>query len=335
MPQPPPPHTPILNTQKSLLTTLCDFLTVAFHTLLFTRSLYPPNTFITTRAYNHAVHQNRHPAVCAWINNTVSHIQKVLESNSVKRIVFVIYNVQGEVMERFLFDVERFPVVEKGMAWVEFEEREDVKGKGKERMMEDGDDEVDLERLEREKERVRLEGKELAIVDIEEQLRATLSKLSHATSRMAKLPEGCTYTVAVELRDDPSALPPLAVRLSVSSLTSPICHLRYVKSPYQPHGFSKSLTNKHCQHPQPWIPSQPSLQPSLKTSAQIHPTDLGGEKSTPIRLVESGEFILETWIEEGRAKFASQSFTTSASSSGEEKVKAAAVKSQVSGSGES
>lgn len=31
--------------------------------------------------------------------------------------------------------------------------------------------------------------------------------------------------------------------------------------------------------------------------------DLGGAKSTPVRLVEAGEFILETWIEEGKAKF--------------------------------
>jgi mitotic spindle assembly checkpoint protein MAD2B len=32
-------------------------------------------------------------------------------------------------------------------------------------------------------------------------------------------------------------------------------------------------------------------------------SDLGGVKSTPVRLVEAGEFILETWVEEGRAKY--------------------------------
>ena len=30
--------------------------------------------------------------------------------------------------------------------------------------------------------------------------------------------------------------------------------------------------------------------------------ELGGIKSTPVRRVEAGEFILEAWIEEGRAK---------------------------------
>ncbi len=55
------------------------------------------------------------------------------------------------------------------------------------------------------------------------------------------------------------------------------------------------------QHPQPWIPSEPSLQTGERTSDRIG-ADLGGVKSTPVRLVEAGEFILETWIEEGRAK---------------------------------
>jgi mitotic spindle assembly checkpoint protein MAD2B len=31
--------------------------------------------------------------------------------------------------------------------------------------------------------------------------------------------------------------------------------------------------------------------------------NLGGIKSTPVRLVEAGEFILEAWVEEGRAKY--------------------------------
>jgi mitotic spindle assembly checkpoint protein MAD2B len=44
------------------------------------------------------------------------------------------------------------------------------------------------------------------------------------------------------------------------------------------------------------------LQTGEKTSERIG-SDLGGVKSTPVRLVEAGEFILETWIEEGRAKF--------------------------------
>jgi mitotic spindle assembly checkpoint protein MAD2B len=31
-------------------------------------------------------------------------------------------------------------------------------------------------------------------------------------------------------------------------------------------------------------------------------SDLGGVKSFPVRLVEAGAFVLEMWIEEGKAK---------------------------------
>ena len=31
-------------------------------------------------------------------------------------------------------------------------------------------------------------------------------------------------------------------------------------------------------------------------------SDLGGVKTTPVRTVEAGEFLLEMWVEEGRGK---------------------------------
>lgn len=111
-------------------------------------------------------------------------------------------------MERYLFDIERFPVVEKAMAWAEFEDRPEGKGKGKER---EAEEEMSVEEREKEKERATKEKKRFNVVDIEEQLRATLNKLIYSTARLEPLPEDCTYTVAVELRDDPNALPPLAV----------------------------------------------------------------------------------------------------------------------------
>lgn len=57
-----------------------------------------------------------------------------------------------------------------------------------------------------------------------------------------------------------------------------------------------------AQHPQPWIPSEPSLQIGENGESRRVGSDLGGVKSVPVRLVESGAFVLETWIEEGRAK---------------------------------
>lgn len=56
-------------------------------------------------------------------------------------------------------------------------------------------------------------------------------------------------------------------------------------------------------HPQPWIPSEPGLQTGDNGGSETIGKDLGGVKSTPVRLVEAGDFILETWVEEGIAKY--------------------------------
>ena len=44
------------------------------------------------------------------------------------------------------------------------------------------------------------------------------------------------------------------------------------------------------------------MQISEKEDSERIGSDLGGVKSVPIRAVEAGEFILETWIEEGKSK---------------------------------
>ena len=54
-------------TFAGLASTFVDFLNVAIHTILYERSIYPPESFLSARKYNYAVRQNRHPRVCAWI----------------------------------------------------------------------------------------------------------------------------------------------------------------------------------------------------------------------------------------------------------------------------
>jgi mitotic spindle assembly checkpoint protein MAD2B len=169
----------LLTNYQSILQTFTDFLTVAIHTILYERALYPSTTFISTRKYNFPVRQNRHPKVCSWINDAVSNISALLLKGTVRRVVVVIYNRDLEVMERFLFDIERFPVVDPKEALTEFEARE-----GQREMR-------------------------ISVTDVEEQLRGTIRRLSYACNRMGPLPEGCTYTVAVELRDQ--ADPPIGV----------------------------------------------------------------------------------------------------------------------------
>lgn len=121
----------------------------------------------------------------------------------VDKISFVVYDVadrqQAVVQERWVFDVGAWPVVARTDRFVEFEEPVAGKGKG-----------VEQPPL-REGEGAKTAGEEVKIhiVDIEEQLRATIRRLAYTAEKMPPLPEGCTYTVIVELRDD--ATPPIGV----------------------------------------------------------------------------------------------------------------------------
>lgn len=49
-------------------------------------------------------------------------------------------------------------------------------------------------------------------VNVDEQLRAAVRRLAYASEKIAPLPEGCTFTVAVELRDEAEA--PIGVSAS-------------------------------------------------------------------------------------------------------------------------
>jgi mitotic spindle assembly checkpoint protein MAD2B len=179
-----PPKT-ILNNYQALLTTFSDFLVVAIHTILYERGLYPQETFLLTRAYNFPVRQNRHPLVCQWVLDAVTAIQAQLLKGAVRRVVFVIYSQQHEVLERFLFDVSEFPSVPEKERFTEFEGTSAMEGD---------------------------EGEQLRVnkVDVEEQLRATIRKLAYCGSKLGELPGGCTYTVAVELKKDADV--PIGVR---------------------------------------------------------------------------------------------------------------------------
>ncbi|KAF2145558.1 uncharacterized protein K452DRAFT_349074 [Aplosporella prunicola CBS 121167] len=239
-PNGPPP------TFASLVAAFSSFLTVAVHTILHHRSLYPRTSFLTARAYNYPVHQNRHPQVCTWVSDAIAAVEAELFKGTVARVALVIYSASCKPLERFMWDVSRFPIVPRADFETPF-----ASSAAEEDVIQD---KADLP------------------ADLEEQFRGALAKLAACESKLKPLPPGCTFTIAVELRE--TADPPVG-------------------------------------HPQPWIPVEPNLQAtksggraaaSSDNNGRRRGEDLGGVKTMPVRAVDAGEMVFEMWIEEGKAK---------------------------------
>lgn len=191
----------VIVTFQTFVGVFSDFLIVAIHTILYERDIYPRESFLSAKKYNYSVRQSRHPKVCQWITDAVAAVQTELLKGTVDRVALVIYSAQDMPLERFVFDLSRFPFVPKEYHFTPMS-----------RTTDDGEDVAVLPR-----------------VDLEEQMRATMSRLSSCRSRLKPLPENCTFTLAIELRDNTS--PPIG-------------------------------------HPQPWIPVQPDLRNSNPEAAK-------------------------------------------------------------------
>ena len=226
-------------TITALIHDFTTFLTVSIHTILRIRDIYPATSFLTARAYNYPVFQSRHPKVCGWVNDAVAAVEAELLNGTVGRIAVIIYSPQQQPLERFMFDVSKFPVVPKEDHHTPIAPRPESKS-------------TDL------------------TVDLEEQYRGAMAKLTACGSKLSPLPKGCSFSMAIELKE--RADPPIG-------------------------------------HPQPWIPAQPSLQASRKDGSSHHTgtpsergSDLGGVKTTPLRAVDASDMLFEMWVEEGKAK---------------------------------
>ncbi|KAF4589193.1 mitotic spindle assembly checkpoint protein mad2 [Ophiocordyceps camponoti-floridani] len=97
-------------TAASHLSSFTAYLTIAIHTLLHARSLYPPTSFISTRAYDLPVWQSRHPAVCSWVRDAVAAVAVQLRAAAVRRLFFCLHAAGGrDVLERWVWDLVGFP----------------------------------------------------------------------------------------------------------------------------------------------------------------------------------------------------------------------------------
>lgn len=113
-----------------------------------------------------------------------------------------------------------------------------------------------------------------------EQFRATLARLTTSLGKLKALPEDCSFTLAIELRDEEDVDPPLGRDAA-------------------------------------WIAAEPGLQRERRgkdsasdeggreygQGASKRGKDLGGVRTTPVRSLEAGAFRMEVWVEEGRGKF--------------------------------
>ncbi|CAK4031416.1 related to MUS-26 MUS-26, involved in DNA repair [Lecanosticta acicola] len=189
------------STFRTFIAGFTDFLTVAIHTILYERGIYPETSFLSARKFNFAVRQNRHPKVCEWIDDAVTAVENELYKSTVEHVVVVIYDKHNKPRERFIFDVSRFPMVPLA------------------------DMDVPLERVNADG----LKDTILPFVDMEEEFRATMSRLSNCSADMSPLPKGCTFTVAIELKGEGQA---------------PV------------------------EHPQAWVPTEGQADPQARTKGQ-------------------------------------------------------------------
>lgn len=224
-PIPPPESSLPLPQAHNLLTSFTTFLTVCIHNILYYRSIYPQTTFLSAKAYNLPVHQNRHPRVCSWIRDAVDAVSAQLAGGNVDRIAVVIHSpptrsagpVAGAVLERWMFDVARFPSWPGGA-----DAMRDFGGSngGRRGQAEEGEDPSALAGGSGAGEAgavaVGAAGDVPGPVnwaDVDQQLRGAVRRLSSAAEKMEALPAGCTFTVAVELKEEGQA--PIGVSLVV------------------------------------------------------------------------------------------------------------------------
>ena len=156
-------------TFSTIVTAFTDFLTVAIHTILYERKIYPQSSFLTARKYNYSVRQNRHPKVCQWIQDAVTAVESELLRSSVDRIALVILSPLQMPLERFVFEVSRFPMVKMEETSIPLERAEETSHQS-------------------------------SIINLQEQFRGAMSKLAISGGLLKPLPDSCSFTIAIETK---------------------------------------------------------------------------------------------------------------------------------------
>ncbi|KAJ9616165.1 hypothetical protein H2204_014009 [Knufia peltigerae] len=257
----------LLSTHKGLVETISSFLTVATHHIIFLRRIYPPISFLSVRAYNYAVRQNRHPAVCAWINDAISAVRDQLEKNTVERVSLCIYECRGHrVLEKWTFDLHSIPSVAKidrDTPFVDTTTTSPPETTGTDQWP------------------PLAEG--LNVADLEANFRATLARISTAAGKLKPLPQGlnapeCSFTLAMEVKDDADR--------PVGMLEPD--ERRWMAAETRPSTATATDTASAAGDRRAG-----DAEGTSSSSAQTH----------VVRRLETGELRMEVWVEESAAKF--------------------------------
>ncbi|UNI13328.1 hypothetical protein JDV02_000083 [Purpureocillium takamizusanense] len=224
----PPPQT------SALLSSFAAFLTIALHTLLRHRRLYPPETFLLATAYNLPAYQSRHPDVCAWVRDAVAAVLPQLRRGAVRTVALVVHHPDDlAVAERWVFDLSGFP-------------REDLDDQGRgadgggggavgggggggwNRKGRGGVGAAAAEERRRRRMVMLYRGMggdddddgAVNWTDVNEAFRGALRRIAYAAETNPPPPEGSTFTLAIELHDEAPA------PIEVCQFKSPLLRFR-------------------------------------------------------------------------------------------------------------
>ncbi|KAF6229084.1 hypothetical protein HO133_007198 [Letharia lupina] len=278
---------PLLNTYQAVVSAYSDFLTVVIHTILYERNIYPQTSFIKARKYNYPVRQSRHPKLCKWIMDAVASVEAEMLKCTVAQTSVVIHAPppSSKPLERYVFSTASFPRIQSSETLTTFasppasdqsastEKPPDVPSAATPRP-------ADLKKF-----------NPPPTSDLPEQFRATLARLSTSLTRLNPLPEDCSFTLAIELRDEEVVDAPIG-RGDRWVAAEPGLQKERRRDGNDYGGFEGGSGDTEV--------VEVGLGESKKGK------DLGGVRTTPVRALEAGAFRMEVWIEEGRGKFQAQ-----------------------------
>ncbi|MCJ1384545.1 hypothetical protein MMC17_007662 [Xylographa soralifera] len=312
-------HPPVLDNYQAVVAEFCEFLTVAVHTILYERNIYPRTSFLSARKYNYPVRQNRHPQVCKWIQDAVAAVEAELLKGTISRTSLIIYSPTTIPLERFVFSTAHFPQVPRNEALTTLEVPDP-----------DAPSLPPNNPTNNPPSPTTTTNPPTPLINLHSQFRALFARLSTQTSTLTPLPPHCTFTLAIEL------------------------HERHVQGPDGDFAGQAPLSGNSA-----WIAAEPGLQPREEgeevgvgeSSAETGGSSshglgsssggaegnggsgggagegnggsgegrgkeresepgyvsqkgkyLGGGRTVPVRSVEAGPFVMEVWVEEGRGK---------------------------------